>query len=145
MAKTEDSCETISKDILERQIVASGNSVSQIKIVIDAFQKSEKITLEYLNDWYQKGVFDYLSCLCSALSQELPKNIFFRAVGVFRDYIDICSRIPVGLVIDVAEKSGSSGIGMGLFMPPSERLALCLWSSERCCWATESVCWSRTA
>ena len=40
---------------------------------------------------------------------------------------------------------GSSGIGMGLFMPPSERLALCLWSSERCCWATESVCWSRTA
>lgn len=105
MAKTEDSCETISKDILERQIVASGNSVSQIKIVIDAFQKSEKITLEYLNDWYQKGVFDYLSCLCSALSQELPKNIFFRAVGVFRDYIDICSRIPVGLVIDVAEKS----------------------------------------
>ena len=41
--------------------------------------------------------------------------------------------------------SGSSGIGMGLFMPPSERLALCLWSFERCCWATESVCWSRTA
>ena len=105
MAKIEDSCETISKDILERQIVASGDSVSQIKIVIDAFQKSEKIALEYLNDWYQKGVFDYLSCLYSALSQELPKNIFFRAVGVFRDYIDICSRLPVGLVIDVAEKS----------------------------------------
>lgn len=105
MAKTGDSCETINKDILERQIVASGDSVAQIKIIIDAFQKCEKTVLEYLNDWYQKSVFDYLSCLYSALSQELPKNIFFRAVGVFRDYVDICSRQPVGLVIDVAEKS----------------------------------------
>ena len=75
MAKTEDSCETIRKDILERQIVVSGDSVSQIKIVIDAFQKSEKIALEYLNDWYQKGVFDYLSCLYSALSQEDRKSV----------------------------------------------------------------------
>ena len=104
MAKTEDSCNTISKDILERQIVASENSVSQIKIIIDAFQKCEKVVLECLNDWHQTGVFDYLSCLYGALSQELPKNNFFRAVGVFRDYIDICSRQTVGLVIDLSEK-----------------------------------------
>ena len=104
MAKTEDRCETISKDILERQIVASEDSVSQIKIVIDAFQKSEKIALEFLNDRYQKGVFDYLSCLYSALSQELPKNIFFHASRVFGYYVDICERQSIAIVIDVAEK-----------------------------------------
>jgi len=40
---------------------------------------------------------------------------------------------------------GSSGIGVGRFMPLFERLALCLWSLERCWKATESVCWNRTA
>ena len=55
------------------------------------------------------------------------------------------ARNKVVFAISAVVFFGSSGIGMGLFMPPSERLALCLWSSERCCWATESVCWSRTA
>lgn len=124
MAKTEDSCETISKVSLERQIVAPGDSVSQIKIIIDATYKcGRKNVLEWLNDWYNNGVFDYLSCLYSALSHELPKNIFFRAVGVFRDYIDICSRQPVGLVIDIAEKScklAGADLSSGLALEKAE-------------------------
>ena len=98
-------CDDKSKRHLEQQIVASDNAISKIQIVIDAVQNcGREILLGYLNEWYRKGVLDFLSCLSCVSEQELHKDIFFRAFGVFRNYIDICIRQDVGSVVCVAEK-----------------------------------------
>ena len=70
----------------------------------------------------------------------------FRAVNpaVDENHVRVGQKVKIPGFFDEG-KLGSSGIGVGRFMPPPERLALCLWPLERYCWAMGSVYWNRTA
>ncbi len=105
--KPVETCDVEIKRSLEQHIFGSSDSVSQLKMIIEAVRKhgKEKV-LGYLDDCYRGGVFDYLSCFDDVIEQEIPKDVFFSAFWVFRDYLEVCSRQSVGLVIDTAEKCG---------------------------------------
>ena len=115
---------------LER-IVSSvpGRTILGVEIRDGHLQVSRKI--ERVRD----DILSIIRDLTTSSSENPRKKIInvsdVKNIGQIQDYL--------------AKKFGSSGIGMGRFMPPPERLALCSRPFERCCLATESVCWSRTA
>jgi hypothetical protein len=58
----------------------------------------------YLNEWYQEGAFDFLSCLLSIAEGGLSRDVFFRVFDIERNYLDVCCRQSVQVVVDVSEK-----------------------------------------
>ena len=104
------------------------------------------------------AIFCFIWWMCKFSAAKFPEDLLVRQASEFRNnaFIGFDDRDleksfgrPLHSVVleHVGEEDffGSSGISVGSFMPPPERLALCLWSLERCWMATEFVCWSRTA
>lgn len=117
-------CNDMNQCSLERQITASGDAISQIKIILAAFHDDEqKTVLGCLDNCYRKGSFNFLSTISHLPDNEYSSDFAFQLIEIFRNYIDICSHQSVEEVFRAAEKChrfAGKDLASGLALEPIE-------------------------
>lgn len=97
--------ETVGKDVARRLVLVCKTPLEQLTELTRIVHKvGRKVLPEYLNEWYQEGAFDFLSCLLSISEDDLSQDVFFRVFDIERNYLDVCCRQSIQVVIEVSEK-----------------------------------------
>lgn len=103
--KMENKDEMIGKDAAKRLILDCKTPLEQVaELTRMVYKVGRKILPGYLNEWYQEGAFDFLSCILSVAEDGLSRDVFFRVFDIERNYLDVCCRQSVQVIIDVSEK-----------------------------------------
>ena len=96
--------ETVGKDVARRLVLGCKTPLEQLTELTRIVHKvGRKVLPEYLNEWYQEGAFDFLSCLLSISEDDLSQDVFFRVFDIERNYLDVCCRQSIQVVIEVSE------------------------------------------
>lgn len=103
--KTENKDEMIGKDAAKRLVLGCKTPLEQVtELTRIVYKIGRKILPEYLNEWYQEGAFDFLSCILSVAEDGLSRDVFFRVFDIERNYLDVCCRQSIQVIIEVSEK-----------------------------------------
>ena len=95
----------IDKDVAKQLVLSGKTPLEQLtKLTRIEYKVGREVLPIYLNEWYQEGVFDFLSCLLSVPEDGLSRALFFRVFDIERNYLDVCCRQSVQVVVDVSEK-----------------------------------------
>ena len=101
----ENKDKTIDKDVAKQLVLSGKTPLEQLtELTRIIYKVGRKVLPEYLNEWYQEGAFDFLSCLLSVAEDGLSRDVFFRVFDIERNYLDVCCRQSVQVVVDVSEK-----------------------------------------
>ena len=101
----ENKDKTIDKDVAKQLVLSGKTPLEQLtELTHIVYKVGRKVLLGYLNEWYQEGAFDFLSCLLSVTEDGLSRDVFFRVFDIERNYLDVCCRQSVQVVVDVSEK-----------------------------------------
>ncbi len=95
----------IDKDVAKQLVLSGKTPLEQLtKLTRIEYTVGREVLPIYLNEWYQEGAFDFLSCLLSVPEDGLSRALFFRVFDIERNYLDVCCRQSVQVVVDVSEK-----------------------------------------
>ena len=84
----ENKDEVIGKDAARRLVLGCKTPLEQVtELTRIVYKVGRKVLPEYLNEWYQEGVFDFLSCLLSISKDDLSQDVFFRVFDIERNYL----------------------------------------------------------
>lgn len=102
---TKDEDVLMDKDTVKRLILDAKTPLEQInEIVRVVYKVGRKVLPEYLDEWGREGSFDFLSCLLGVGDDDYSQDLFFRAFDVERNFLDVCSRKSVEVIVEVSEK-----------------------------------------
>ena len=101
----ENKDKTVDKDVAKQLILSGKTPLEQLtELTRIVYRVGREVLPGYLNEWYQEGAFDFLSCLLSVAEDGLSRDVFFRVFDIERNYLDVCCRQSVQVVVDVSEK-----------------------------------------
>ena len=101
----ENKDKTIDKDVAKQLVLSGKTPLEQLtELTRIVYRVGREVLPGYLNEWYQERAFDFLSCLLSAAEDGLSRDVFFRVFDIERNYLDVCCRQSVQVVVDVSEK-----------------------------------------
>ena len=95
----------IDKDVAKQLLLSGKTPLEQLtELTRIEYKVGREVLPRYLNEWYQEGAFDFLLCLLSIAEGGLSRDVFFRVFDIERNYLDVCCRQSVQVVVDVSEK-----------------------------------------
>ena len=101
----ENKDEVIGKDAARRLVLGCKTPLEQVtELTRIVYKVGRKVLPEYLDEWYLEGAFDFLSCLLGVAEDGLSRDVFFQVFDIERNYLDVCCRQSVQVVIEVSEK-----------------------------------------
>ena len=101
----ENKDKTVDKDVAKQLILSGKTPLEQLtELTRIVYRVGREVLPGYLNEWYQEGAFDFLSCLLSVAEDGLSRDVCFRVFDIERNYLDVCCRQSVQVVVDVSEK-----------------------------------------
>ena len=96
---------TIDRDVAKQMVLSGQTPLEQLtELTRIVHNVGREVLPGYLNEWYQEGTFDFLACLLSVAEDGLSRDVFFRVFDIERNYLDVCCRQSVQVVVDVSEK-----------------------------------------
>ena len=95
----------IDRDVAKQLVLSGKTPLEQLtELTRIVYKVGREVLPGYLNEWHQEGAFDFLSCILNVAEDELSRDVFFRVFDIVINYLDVCCRQSVQIVIEVSEK-----------------------------------------